>query len=170
MLSRTLMIDQQQVYEALLTLARERAIVYVPRRSTPYILYTTSRELPRYVELPLAVYEHQRARMEARIEAVKRYVFSRTDCRQAVMLEYFGQKDAEDCGRCDVCRSRAVSARPVSEIEAKIIEMVGVQRSMPASVICRWTGGDADEVMAVIRSLADRGRLRLSGVMVSAVD
>lgn len=170
MLSRTLMIDQQQVYEALLTLSRERAIVYVPRRSTPYILYTTSRELPRYVELPLAVYEHQRARMEARIEAVKRYVFSRTDCRQAVMLEYFGQKEAEDCGRCDVCRSRAVSARPVSEIEDKIIEMVGVQRSMPASVICRWTGGDADEVMAVIRSLADRGRLRLSGVMVSAAD
>ncbi len=140
MLSRTLMLDQQQVYEALLTLARERAIVYVPRRSTPYILYTTSRELPRYVELPLAVYEHQRARMEARIEAVKRYVFSRTDCRQAVMLEYFGQKDAEDCGRCDVCRSRAVAARPISEIEAKIIEMVGVQRSMPASVICRWAG------------------------------
>ena len=108
--------------------------------------------------------------MEARLEAVKRYVFSRTDCRQAMMLEYFGQKDAEDCGRCDVCRSRAVSARPVSEIEAKILEMVGVQRSMPASVICRWTGGDSDEVMAVIRSLADRGRLRLSGVMVSAAD
>ena len=41
---------------------------------------------------------------------------------------------------------------------------------MPASVICRWTGGDSDEVMAVIRSLADRGRLRLTGVMVSAAD
>lgn len=69
-----------------------------------------------------------------------------------------------------MCAARAPFPRPVSEIEAKIIEMVGVQRSMPASVICRWTGGDADEVMAVIRSLADRGRLRLSGVMVSAAD
>ena len=40
------------------------------------------------------------------MEAMKAYVEEEDTCRQAFLLDYFGEKEAEDCGRCDVCRAR----------------------------------------------------------------
>ncbi len=96
--------SEQKVYEELTALSKMRALHYVPRKSTPYILYTTSRELPKYVDLPSAVYEEQRQRLEHRIEAVKRYAFSRDRCRVGMMLRYFGEDYRGNCGKCDYCR------------------------------------------------------------------
>ena len=76
---------------------------YVPRKRTPYIMYTTSREETKYVQLPKAVYEHLKERMVNRVEAMLNYTLSQTGCREAMMLDYFGQHDMEACGHCDLC-------------------------------------------------------------------
>lgn len=97
-------LNEQQVYEALLRLAKAKVLHYVPKRQTPYLLYCTSREEPRHIKLPVAVYETQRERMRVRIEAMMRFVFGQGNCRVKGMLEYFGEKEAQDCGQCDQCR------------------------------------------------------------------
>ena len=32
------------------------------------------------------------------------YAYSKGRCREKILLEYFGETDAKDCGCCDVCR------------------------------------------------------------------
>nr|WP_228449272.1 ATP-dependent DNA helicase RecQ [Duncaniella dubosii] len=80
-IARSTMLSTETVYQTLLYLTRLHAIHYIPRRTTPYIYYTTSRELPKHVILPLEVYEHQRERMRVRLDAMKEFVFSATECR-----------------------------------------------------------------------------------------
>ena len=58
-IARSTMLSTETVYQTLLYLTRLHAIHYIPRRTTPYMYYTTSRELPKHVILPLEVYEHQ---------------------------------------------------------------------------------------------------------------
>lgn len=70
-IARATMLSSEAVYQALLYLGRIHAVHYVPRRTTPYIYYTTSREETRYVALPLEVYERQRERMKLRLDAMK---------------------------------------------------------------------------------------------------
>ena len=116
-------VTEQKVYETMLALSRMKILQYVPRKSTPYLYYTTSRELPKYVNLPQAVYEQQRERLERRIDAMRRFAFGQDDCRVNSMLRYFGEKPESPCGQCDVCRARVL--KPIgSEDKAKLKESV----------------------------------------------
>ena len=47
--------------------------------------------------------EEKRRRAEAKLEQMVRFVQSRK-CRQKLILDYFGEKREETCGRCDRCR------------------------------------------------------------------
>lgn len=105
LIARRTELTEQAVYEALLRLSRMHVIHYVPRKSTPYLYYTTSRELPRYIQLPPSIYEDMRTRLEQRIEAIKRFAFDSSECRVNTMLRYFGEYPQQPCGKCDVCRS-----------------------------------------------------------------
>lgn len=41
-----------------------------------------------------------------RVDAMQRYVSSQDTCRSVILLEYFGEKNTNNCGLCDVCRSK----------------------------------------------------------------
>ena len=95
-------VDPENIYQSLLELTRMHILHYVPRKRTPYVIFTTSREEPKYVLIPTTVYEDQRARMETRIDAVIDYAFGNSGCRESRLLAYFGEQSG-DCGHCDYC-------------------------------------------------------------------
>ncbi|MCM1224644.1 MAG: RecQ family ATP-dependent DNA helicase, partial [Lachnospiraceae bacterium] len=101
-------VSQAQAHESLLLLSRMHVISYIPKRVSPYLYYATSREEPRDVQLPRAVYEDRREDMARRIESMKRFVFDSSRCRVESMLEYFGEEPGGPCGTCDVCRAQGL--------------------------------------------------------------
>ncbi|MEF2642850.1 MAG: RecQ family ATP-dependent DNA helicase, partial [Paramuribaculum sp.] len=158
LIASRLQLSAQQVYEALLKLAREHAIHYVPRRSTPYIFFTTSRELPKHIALPRPVYEDQRRRMEHRVEAMRRFVFDDSECRVNTMLRYFGEQPTQPCGTCDVCRSRRrPAASDDSRMRDVILYLAGHTPPPTIDHIARQAGVSPARVIAQLRTLLDEG-------------
>lgn len=126
-IGRELNVDTEQIYHALLELSRNKIISYIPRSRTPYIYLPTSREEPKYVEIPVSVYEDRRKRLEHRVEKMIDFVDYSSDCRVKRMLSYFGEPSPADCGRCDVCRVKhKPSAERISdrELTSRIINLV----------------------------------------------
>ncbi|MDE6494820.1 MAG: RecQ family ATP-dependent DNA helicase [Duncaniella sp.] len=166
LIAQRLVMSSEKVYQSLLLLSRMHIISYVPRKTTPYIVYTTSRELPKYVILPREVYEVQRERLEKRIDAMKRFTFSPDECRVNTMLRYFGETPEHPCGKCDVCRqSRPVTARPADDTRT-MTESILYLASQPGGHTVDYIAGQLtvrpDRVLPVIRSLMDDGRLVLT--------
>lgn len=118
--SRDIDLDQETIYNALLELNRKKILIYVPRRRTPYIFVPTSREETRYVQIGKKIYEDRFEVMSQRVEAMIDYAYDGDSCRVSRMLSYFGEADACECGKCDVCRSKKKSASHVS-----MEEMIG---------------------------------------------
>lgn len=173
-LASHLHITEQQVYESLLALARMHVLKYVPRKSTPYIFYLTSREEPQHLLIARAAYEERRERMERRIEAMKRFVFAGDCCRVTAMLEYFGEESKGPCGKCDYCRAmkslRAAekpSAAPVAggAVSGRVDSYFEKNGDCDIDDVIAATGGERvrAEVIEYIRSLADDGAVRLAG-------
>ena len=116
-ISRETGLDHEAVYNSLLELNRMKILSYVPRRRTPFMFVPTSREETRYVEIGRNIYEDRFEVMSARIEAMIDYAYSDQTCRVSRMLEYFGEENACDCGKCDVCRGRKRSTSHISKEE-----------------------------------------------------
>lgn len=171
-IARSTMLSTEAVYQALLYLGRIHAIHYIPMRTTPYIYYTTSRELPKHVIMPMEVYEQQRERMRLRLEAMKSFVFDSTECRVRGMLRYFGEADAPECGKCDVCRSKKAAAT-AAETRRRISESIIYQASHPGGAdiasVLDDTAGRREEIIGEIRRLADAGRIAIAGDKIHAL-
>lgn len=103
-------INENRVYEALLELSRRKILHYVPRSRSPFIYFPTAREERKYLIIGKNIYEERKEILQKRTDAMLQYAFDPGICRERRMLEYFGQKDGRDCGKCDVCRSKRVVA------------------------------------------------------------
>lgn len=171
LIASRLHLSQQKVYEALLTLGREHVLHYVPRKTTPYIIFTTSRELPKHVQLPKTVYEEMRARMEKRINSMKAFIFEDSHCRVTTMLNYFGETPAEDCHTCDVCRGRRKrpQQRTEKEIETEIIRIASQPGPRTVQYIASQLSLPTEVITPVVRRLLDNGSLTADGLLLSAV-
>ena len=102
-------LTRQQIYNILVTLTKRRIVDYIPRKKTPYIIYTRERLDLRFLHIPPIVYEERKARYEARIKAMEEYVTTENVCRSRMLLHYFGEKNEHNCGQCDVCLSNRAS-------------------------------------------------------------
>lgn len=96
-------LTHRQVYEMLKELSRRRIVSYIPRKKTPYIIYTCERVESDRLNIPPAVYEERKARYERRIGAMLDYATNETACRSRMLLHYFGERNEHDCGQCDTC-------------------------------------------------------------------
>lgn len=164
LISERLKMSHQQVYEALLALGRAHVLHYVPHSGNPCIYFPTSRELPKHVLIPREVYEVQRERMEERIEAVRDFVFDDTGCRVERMLAYFGENEAGECGKCDLCRERPSSAEGARSLKEGILYLAGQPGGHTVEHIAEQLGTNASKVAEAARAMIDNGELTSEGL------
>ncbi len=134
-ISRESGIDERSVYESLLELGRRKVLSYVPRSRSPYIYFPTAREDKRYVMIGKDIYEDRKKVISERTEAMIDYGFGKGKCREKILLEYFGEQDGKDCGRCDICRGR--NQRSGEKEENRLARIVEYIRSRPGGVDIR---------------------------------
>lgn len=103
----------KEIYERLVALSQCHIIRYIPRKRIPYLTLTRPRVEGKNIVIPRHVYEDRYARFKKRIDAVIDYITDTTNCRTALLLQYFGEKVAEDCGNCDNCN--AANPEPTTE-------------------------------------------------------
>ena len=150
-------LEQETIYKSLLELTRMRILHYVPRKRTPYIIYTTSREEPKHVLIPKAVYEDLRDRMTSRVEATINYAYSDMGCRERMLLSYFGEYKADECGHCDLCidRRKRGDHEPL-DVQQGILYMAGL-RPRRLEEFLNTLSFPKDEILSTLSFLVDEG-------------
>lgn len=160
-MARRFNLSQETIYNSLLKLTRVHLLHYVPRKRTPYIIYTTSREEPRYVHIPRTAYEERRAVMEQRIGNMLNYAFADGTCREKILRDYFGETDVDNCGHCDVCidrRKRMDASYTLDSIIDGIMYMVSTRPRTIEDFTTTLSFRAADIITTVTR-LVDEGFL-----------
>lgn len=164
-------LSREQVYRILVTLSKRGIIDYIPRKKTPYIIYTRERTESSRIVIPPAVYEERKKRYEARIRAMIGYVETKTVCRSRMLLAYFGEQESKDCGQCDVCLERKRNAPAEDSLETtgtRIVELLEKeQNALTAAEIAGRLDGKADKdtVAAALERLAGEERVRVKDGM-----
>ena len=92
--------------QLLYKLSLEHVIKYVPTDRCNVIFLHHDRLMPGNVDLQKEKYDFLKKSFHERAEAIVGYATQSSLCRSRFLLEYFGQKESDDCGQCDICRSR----------------------------------------------------------------
>ena len=163
-------LTRQQIYNILVTLTKRRIVDYIPRKKTPYIIYTRERLELRFLHIPPSVYEERKARYEARIKAMEEYVTTENICRSRMLLRYFGEKNEHNCGQCDVCLSKRatydLSEKSYEEVKRQILDLLSHSPLTPAETADQIKA-EKEDIGQVIRYLLDEGELKMQDGMLS---
>ena len=132
-------LTRRQIYEQLVHLAKLRIVSYIPRKKTPYIIYTRERIEAQLIHISPEIYEERKARYETRINAMLEYVTNDTLCRSRMLLDYFGEKNEHNCGQCDTyigLRKQTATCQPDrEELYEKIHEILSGAPQTPAGLL-----------------------------------
>lgn len=105
-LARRTNMTMEKTKRVLERLDQMEVIEYLPQNENPQLVFATHRHDSKDLNISRENYQYRKEAARRRLDAVKDYVGSRTRCRSQILLEYFGEKDAPRCGKCDVCRQR----------------------------------------------------------------
>lgn len=92
------------VYQYLSKLNNMKIIRYIPQKKTPLIIFTEERLDQKSLLISKENYKKRKECFVSRIESVIDYASNQDLCRSQVLLSYFGEKDSNPCGKCDVCK------------------------------------------------------------------
>lgn len=150
-------IPQQEIYLMLKSLSQRRILHFIPESKTPYITYTKNRELPEHMVISKEVYEDRKEEFTKRINAMIAYANDTTTCRSKMLLNYFGEKQDHDCGRCDVCldnNTNQVAEEKIAPVKYQILNLLADKAPHHITEIARLTL-PREQVIAALQALLD---------------
>ncbi|MDR2533298.1 MAG: RecQ family ATP-dependent DNA helicase [Tannerellaceae bacterium] len=149
------------VYQTLVALSKRRIVNYIPKRKTPRIVYARSREEPGRVIIPSSAWEERRSRFEQRLAKAIEYISTDNRCRSRILLEYFGEKQPDPCGCCDVClaNKHSSSARvDLNGVRSAVVDLVSSHPQPVSEVAATLSASLAvspEQIIAAVRHLVD---------------
>lgn len=118
-LMRILRLKEPAVIQGLQQLHQRGIIRYKQRKSVPQLSFVEQRVSTQHLRIDT---ERVKTRMKAyqdRLDAMLDYVQNKKQCRTQVLVAYFGEKDAQPCGICDVCiaqKKKPVDFKAISDL------------------------------------------------------
>ena len=158
------------VNEKLVLLKQKGIIKYAPKVRTPLLISNSERLTESNFYMSQKEYQNRKDMFGSRIEGVINYVKCEDICRSKLLLDYFSQPAADDCGICDVCISNKNNLEYKSKsvlVRDEIIKIVKEKKQIPVSAIESMAGDEYLFYLSVMRLMADNNEIKIVDGVVS---
>ena len=159
-------LSEEALYEKLIAMNRARLLHYIPRKSVSTVRYLTRRTLGERLIIGAEAYETRLGQYTRRIEGVVRYCTDSDTCRSRMLLEYFDDPAAHDCGRCDICRPALDPCTPDAQLEANLFRLLADGRP---HTVAEWRVAqlDAERAGQLLEQFIEAGRILFDGAQLT---
>lgn len=164
-LAKNANISLDDVVQYLKKLSALKIIKYIPRKKTPFIIYTEERLDQRNLFISNENYIKRKEGFVLRQDNIWQYANSHAKCRSQFLLSYFGEKDAPRCGKCDICTKRNeldLSQYEFDMIIDKLKELLQ-GKTLRLEDIIDFMDFEEEKVVKVVRFLLENGKVQYSG-------
>ena len=152
-IAEDLAMAEEDVSQALINLSRAHIIRFIPRKFIPRITFVKRRlELDELI-FPPNIYAERKQQLAHRIETMIEYVET-NECHSQFLLRYFGEDNAQKCGRCNNCTGddEAMLTVEAPDLRQRITELLRHKGPMPVYEIC-FTGIPRRQVAQVLHDM-----------------
>jgi ATP-dependent DNA helicase RecQ len=164
LLAKKANVNQDVVKQYLIKLQGLNIIRYIPQKKTPIVYYAEERLDEKALYISRQNYQDRKERYIERAEAILQYAEKNDRCRSQLLLEYFGEKDSQPCGECDVCRSikMAVKNKNNPDTFSSMISKALKQGPLTTEELAEKLSVSKDNLINMLRVMADNNLLTVS--------
>lgn len=157
-------LDVDKVEKYLLHLDALEIWAYKRLSDKPRLCFLSCRIDARDVYISEEHYGRLKQYARGRLEAMKQYVSESETCRSISLLRYFGEHSGQECGDCDVCRSRRKSSP--ADLKDRILKTIGEKPQnvrQLADSLCSQNGLvlEQSQLVETVREMLDHYQLRM---------
>jgi len=155
-------ISTETIVNLLKTLQQYKIIQYIPRINKPLIHFLCERLEDKGILFDKKDLETQKQRTLERLESMLLYAESQNKCRSQQLLAYFGEKDVERCGNCDVCSRRNELNLSKYEFDIILTQIKNILNFEPCLLneLIEKTDSDENKIIKVIQWLFENKKIK----------
>ena len=161
-LARRLNLEESDIITFLKRLHDHGVISYIKSKNEPQVIFTRERQDADKLQISAGDYEHRKTSAANRLQAVINYVKTKDQCRSQQLLEYFGEKCLQRCGKCDVCQERnkmQISDQEFEEVKNQIRDLIRGNPQSLQEIAFQLKSIPEERIIAVLRWLEDNDRI-----------
>lgn len=139
-------------------------IYYFPQTDQPRVTFLTPRADAKSMFINKVYLEERRKDQQEKLASMINYATERSVCRSVMLLNYFDEKEAKDCGVCDVCLERKRNVTNLSELDAFRNLIVAELSGGPVQLQdlhAKFNNYPIENITNFIRQLQDEGTLKV---------
>ena len=149
---------ESEVLAVLYKLKEKEIIDYHSKNNDATILFNEIREDERTISRVSKHLENQNQLKKEQLQAVINYVNEKSVCKNKLILNYFGEKSAVDCGICSFCITKKIKKKDVTLLSKEIITLLQTE-DLNSRDIQNKTKNSADEVIFVLQELLENNTI-----------
>jgi len=116
--------------EGMLKHLHARGIIeYLPRTSHPLITFLEQRIDAKNLRISPEHLRNRKEHYRNKVEQMIAFASGSHVCRSVWLLNYFGDKDSQNCGSCDVCIRRNKLKHPEERIRQSVMQVVAIRNT-----------------------------------------
>ncbi len=162
-IARHLRISVEQVQQMLQRLHAMEVLEYEPAKDGPQLLFHHFRVPAEHLHIDMAQIARLRRQHEIRTQEMIRFLQNDTECRNRLLLRYFGEKTETNCGICDVCDGKARKPVALLALRKELLKILATQPDITLQQLpSQFPDRVKDELLFLIRQLADEGLVSLA--------
>jgi len=125
------------------------------------------REATERVVLGKEAYDDRRERYISRVKSVLDYAREENNCRNQILLAYFGEKDSKPCGKCDICLKKKETQLTDEDFETirLAIHQTLSTEELTLNALVKKIPFKEPKVLQVIRFMKDNGQIEENELM-----
>lgn len=155
---------EAEVIFLLKELEKKELLNYIPQNDRPVFTMLLPRVDAKTLHISPEHLAERKKTESQRVHAMIGFIQDEQTCRQKKLLAYFGEENAADCGKCDVCKKKNDKDKKFDrEAVAKRMEELLSNTPQKANEIAgHFPGIDAKEITFIMRQLLDTGRIKFN--------
>jgi len=163
-LARKLNIKKKEVVQALKRMKEDNIISYQEASTDLKLKFL----VPRDKKFVMAKISHNlKKKNKIKIQKAKSiiaYVDNKEVCRNIQLLNYFGESNVKDCGKCDVClsRSKKTITTDHGEIALKITNLLKTDEPISFDDLIGQLDLDKESIIKTLQLMVEKNSIRLT--------
>jgi ATP-dependent DNA helicase RecQ len=161
-ISKNLKVATREVVKMLQHLSKLNLLTYEQQKDNPQIIFLTPRQDASNLPLDTKKIESRKKNDTEKCEQMIHYVKQKERCRSVLLLEYFGESGAKDCGVCDLClQKKKVQANHenYTKFHSPILSAIGEEQMEINQVVQKIDIKSKNAILSVIREMVDSGEI-----------